>query len=119
MTVSLDKAKNFFQNRTVRTVLACLTALVLLLLVYFVFFRGSKETGYMTETEERLVRIVEQLDEVKSCTAMVTEENGSAVRAVIVFVGEDGFLLRLRITELAAGALNLPKNGITVVPAKS
>ncbi len=117
MTFSLAKFKDFWKNRTVRIVAVCIAALLLLLAAYKVFAGGcsSKKESYTpTEREERLILLLGEIEGVKEVKAMVTEEGGVPVGAVIVFEGEDGFLTRMRLTDVTAAALNIDRKAVVV-----
>ncbi len=120
MTLSLAKFKDFCKNRTVRIVAVCIAALLLLFAAYKVFAGGgsSKKSGYvMSEREERLHVLLCGIEGVKDVKAMVTEEEGAPVGVVILFEGEDGFLTRMRLTDVAAAALNIDRRSVVVYPA--
>ncbi len=115
-----ESLKRFFENKTVRIIAVLLLALVLLIVVFRVFAVSDDSGGYApTERESRLIRLIETLDEVTEATVMVTEEEGMPVGAVVIFRGEDGILTRMHILEIAAGALNIPKQAVLVYPAES
>ncbi len=116
---AVDRIKNLFENKTVR-VIAILILALLLLLVVFRVFAVQDSGGYTpTEREQRLIRLIETLDEVSDATVMITEEEGAPVGAVVIFRGEDGILTRMHILEIAAGALNIPQKAVLVYPADS
>ncbi len=112
--MDLERIKRLFENRTVRIVLILLLALALVLATFAVF--GGEEGYTPSEAEARTARLIERLDEVSRAAVAVTEEGGKAVSAVVVFRGEDGILTRMRILEIAAGALHLPKSAVSVYP---
>ena len=117
-----ERIKNFFNNKTTRIVLLLLIALLLVFAVYRVFFKsGQKATAVYeaTELEERLSRILSKIDGVGDTTVMVSEEDGRAVSAVIVFRGADSILTRIRVIDAAAIALGIGKEFILVYPAES
>lgn len=115
-----EKLRRLYENKTVRIIAVLILALILLIVVFRVFAVGEAGSDYTpTEREARLVRLIETLDEVTDATVMVTEEDGAAVGAVVIFRGEDGILTRMRILEIAAGALNIPKSAVIVYPAES
>lgn len=117
MTFSMQKCKEFFGQRTVKIVLVLLLGLALLLLAFRVF-APRKETSYEeTAREERLSALLEKLEGVKSASVMITEEEGRAVGAVVIFEGEDTFLVRIRLAEIAAGALGIEEREIRIYAA--
>ncbi len=113
-----DKLKDAFKNKAVRVALIAAAALLLLFGVYKVFF-GKKTTSEYSSTpqEARLERLLERVEGVKSTTVMITEAEGAAVSAVIVFEGEDGFLTRMRLQKIAASALNIGQSAVVVYPS--
>ena len=119
MTVS--KIKDIFGNKTVRLVLICLLALVLLLVSYRVFAVGeSKKTGsgYVpTAQEARLVELLKQIDGIENATVMITEENGETAGVIVIFNGNDGLLIRMRILEITSAALHIAKSDILIYPS--
>lgn len=123
MTFSLAKLKDLWKNRTVRIVAVCIAALLLLLAAYRVFVGGGsseKNGGYKpTEREERLLILINGIEGVKDAKAMITEEDGVPVGVVIVFEGEDGFLTRMRLMEVAAAALNIERSAVVVYAAEA
>lgn len=118
MTISLAKFKQLWEKRSVRIALVGLAALLLLLAVFCIFFRTDKTSaGYTpTEREARLIVLLKQLDGVEDATVMITEEEGAAVGAVVIYAGEGGFLTRLHVLEIASKALCLEKNAVAVYP---
>lgn len=120
MTVSLEKVKHFLGNKTVRIVLICLAALILLLVSFKVFAGGgeSKTGGYAPTAEEaRLIQLLTRIEGVDDATVMITEEEGVAVGAVVIFEGKDGFVVRMRVMEIAAVALGIDKSAVLVYPS--
>ena len=116
-----ERLRSLWKNRTFRIVLICVVALALLFAVWKVFFGGGsaeEASGYMaTEREQRLAELLEQVEGVDTATVMIAERDGVPVSAIVVFKGRDGILLRTRLTELAAAALDLAIGDITVCPA--
>ena len=117
-----ENIKKFFNNKTTRIVLLLLIALLLVFAVYRVFFKSEPKTTAVyeaTELEERLSRILSKIDGVGDTTVMVSEEDGRAVSAVIVFRGADSILTRIRVIDAAAGALGISKERILIYPAEA
>lgn len=112
--------KKLWQNKTFRIVLIAILALVLLFAAWKVFYRdGSKEaSAYLpTQQETRLALLLSKIEGVGEATVMIGEENGEAVSVIVVFSGEDGFLARMRVIEVAANALGIDPNRVQVYPA--
>ncbi len=116
MTVSLSRVREFFQNRTVRIVLVCILALILLLVSYKVFVKPDSSTYTPTSQEARLSELLEKVEGVEDVSVMITEEDGAAIGAVVLFTGKDGFLLRSKLLEITCTALNLQKNAVSIYP---
>lgn len=117
-----ESIKKLFANKTARTILLLLIALLLVFAVYRVFFGGSSKSASEykeTELEERLSTILSKIDGVGDTSVMVSEEEGKAVSAVIVFRGADSILTRMRVIDAASGALGIQKENILVYPAES
>lgn len=113
-----DGIKNFLRNRTVRIILLSLVALALLLAVWKVFFREGPSSSYEpTERELRLCRLLEGVEGIENAMAMITEEEGKPVGAIVIFDGADSILTRMRVLEITAQALNIEKKNVQVYPA--
>ena len=112
----MGRLKELLQNRTLRAVLLAAAALLLLIALWAVFGRKS-QTYEPTQTEARLIQLLTQIEGVDGATAMVAEEEGKAVSAVIVFEGRDSLLTRSRILDIASGLLRLDKRNVQVYPA--
>ena len=77
--------------------------------------RGKEQDGYArTEREERLVLLLEKLDDVDGATVMVTEEDGVPVSAIVFFEGTDGLLVRMHILEISAAALGIDRSNVHI-----
>lgn len=112
----MERLKELFRSRVFRAVLIALAGLLLLVAVWMTF--GKDDASYRpTETEARLVRLLTEIEGVKSATAMVAEEDGKAVSAVVVFEGKDGILTRSRILDITATLLRIDKRNVQVYPA--
>lgn len=112
--------KRVWRSRTVKIVLIVLAALLLLFAVWKVFFppSGAAESAYLpTEREARLACLLKEVEGIDDATAMITEENGRAVSAVIVFHGKDSILIRSRVLDIASAALGIAKANVQVYPA--
>lgn len=112
----------FLKSKPAKTALLLGACLLLLLLVYLVFFSGEKKTGVEagytpTEREARLARLLEEVEGVGSVTAMITEQGGEAVGAIVVFCGADSILTRMRVLDITAAALHCSKQNVQVYPA--
>lgn len=115
-----EALKKLWENKTARILLIALIALALLLGCWFVFGKTEDApTGTYAPTaqEERIGALLSEIEGVERVTVMVTEEDGVPVSAVVIFDGEDGILVRLRITQITANALNLADNRIYVYPS--
>lgn len=109
---------NALKSRNTRILLLCLAAFLLLLAVWKVFFDSSASSSYQpTEQEARLCRLLSELEGIDNATAMITEENGVAVSAIVIFEGADSILARMRVMEITAAALNINKKNVQVYPA--
>ncbi len=119
VTISFDGIKRFFGRRSVRIILILLFALALLLACYRVFFKksGTAEGFKLTSEETRLAALLSKVEGAGKVTVMITEEDGKAVSAVVIFEGSDGLIVRMRLNEIAASALNLPKSAVLVYAA--
>lgn len=112
--------KSLWGNKTARILLLASIALILLACSYFVFGAKEKETSGAyapTAQEERVAALLSEIKGVDGATVMITQEDGKCVGAVVVFDGEDGILVRLKITQIAAKALSVAENRIYVYPS--
>lgn len=109
----MGRIKELLQNRTVRAVLIAAVALLLLLAVWLAF--GNRASAYKpTETETRLARLLTEIEGVEAATAMIAEEDGRAVSAIVLFEGKDSILVRSRILDITAAMLRLDKKEVQI-----
>ena len=87
-------------------------------------FKPEKEDGSRQKRQDkqqtvaaRLSAILSQIDGAGTVNAVITEEEGVPVSAVIFFDGADGILTRLRLTQAAAASLNIAENRVLVCPS--
>ncbi len=117
-----DAIKKLFESRTARILAVAAAALLLLLLCWAVFgaTRERDTTASYTQTtaETRLSAILSQVEGAGNVRAVIAEEEGKPVSAVVFFDGADGILVRLRLTQAAAAALNIAENRVLVCPAE-
>ncbi len=116
----MKKLSKLWQNKTFRILLLCALALILLLAVWAVFFGNGKEddAAYKpTEQEIRLASLLERVEGVEEVTVMIGQENGAPVNVIVVFGGQDGFVTRMRIVEVASKALLINPSNVLVYPA--
>lgn len=117
MTEVLKKLR---ANRTARILLIAAIALALLLACWCVFGSGQKDAsaGYVaTEEEARIASMLSGIEGVREVRVMIAEEDGKPVSAVVMFGGEDGILVRLRLTQVTARALGLSDGSVHVYPS--
>lgn len=114
-----DGVRKFLKSRFARILLLCLAALLLLLAVWKVFFdvRSGSSVYQPTEREARLCRLLEGVEGIGNVTAMITEENGVPVCAIVVFDGAESILTRMRVLDITAAALGIEKKNIQIYPA--
>ena len=121
--MSENPVKKLFANKTVRIIALCLIALLLLLAVWAVFFRkdAAVETGAYrpTEQESRLSLLLAEIEGIDRATVMIGEEDGEPKSVVVVFEGDDSFITRMRIMEVASSALRIERGQVLVYPAQS
>lgn len=118
MTVSFKKLKELFARRSVKLILVLLLGLLLLLAAFRVFSPKRGQSTYTaSDREAKLSALLEKLDGVKSAAVMITEQGGDPASAVVIYEGEDTFLLRIRLAEVAAGALGIEEREIRVYAA--
>ena len=111
--------KDFLKSKTAKILLLCLLALLLLLAVWKVFFGAQNADEYRaTEREQRLCQLLSEVEGIGNAKAMISEEDGVPVSAIIVFEGADSILTRMRVLDITAAALNIDKKNVQVYPAK-
>ncbi len=112
------RLKDLLRSKTARIILLFAAAILLLIAVRLTFF-GKPDDGYEpTEREARLIRLLSEIEGVGDAKALIAEEEGRAVRAIVVFHGSDSILTRARILDITAAALALEKQYVQVYPAK-
>lgn len=118
--MNTERIKKLFQNRIFRVVAVCLAALALLFAVWRVFFRHSGEetaTYVPTALEERLGKLLGEIEGVEEATVMIGEADGEAVSAVVIVKGDLGLITRSRIIDATANALHIARRDVLVYPA--
>lgn len=113
-----QRIANFLHGKKTKALLLALAALLLLLAAWIVFGKGSSSSYEPTEREARLMQILSEIEGVEDVSAMITEEEGKAVGAVVVFEGKDSALTRARILDVVSSALRLEKKYVQVYPAQ-
>lgn len=116
----MKSIRKWLDNKTVRYVLVGIAALVLLLLLWKTFGATgeSASTDYQpTAQEARIVRLLSSVDGVDDATVLISEADGEAVGAVVVFRGTDSILVRMRILDITSAALNIEKQNVQVYAA--
>ena len=109
---------HFLKSKTAKILLLCLFALLLLLAVWRVFFKDSGSEGYQaTEREKRLCLLLAEVEGVGNAKAMISEDDGVPVSAIVIFDGADSILTRMRVLDITATALNIDKKNVQVYPA--
>lgn len=103
-----------FKSRTAKIVLMALLGAALLFAAWKVFGSSGSAGFEPTKQEARLAGLLEQLEGVTSARAMIAEEGGRAVSAIVLFEGENSLLTRSRILDIASAALGLPKAKVQV-----
>lgn len=116
----MERIKTFLRSGKVRIALLGIGAILLLIMVWRVFFSTeSVSAAYVpTERESRLSHLLEEVEGVKNAVVMITEENGAAISAIIIFEGADSILTRMRVLEIASAALSIEKSKVQVYPAE-
>ena len=111
--------RKLWSNRTARCLLLAGIALILLLICALVFKEPSDASfaSAMTEEESRLSELLSHVEDAGRVRVYLTKDGGDTVGAVVLFDGEDGILVRLRLTQMAARALSLSEKEILVCPA--
>lgn len=112
------RLKQLFHSQAAKAVALVLAAALLLFAVGFVFSDGKKEEGG-TELESRLVRILSGVEGIKSAKAMIAEEDGRAVSAVVLFEGTDSAVTRSRVLDITASLLRIERSNVRVYPART
>lgn len=115
--------KTIWQNRTARILIVAAAALLLLLVCWFVFGHSDaaavSEDNGMTEQERRLSAILSSVDGAGEIRAYITKDGDVPVSVIVFFSGDDGILVRLRLTQIAARALDIAENRVLVCPSEA
>lgn len=118
----MKKLGEIWANRTARILIVAAAALLLLLACWLVFGRGEERSAsgdaVLTEREQRLSALLSAVEDAGDVRVLVTESEGEAVSAVVLFDGADGILVRLRLTQIAAQALGIAENRVLVCPSR-
>ncbi len=116
------KVKAIWQNRTARILIVAGIALLLLFACWLVFGRDKdpvSEEDAMTDQEQRLSAILSSVDGAGEIRAYITQDGDVPVSVIVFFSGEDGILVRLRLTQIAARALDIAENRVLVCPSEA
>lgn len=117
----MKSVRELWANRTFRILLIAAAALILLLACWLVFGReqsSSSVASYTaTQEEARLAAVLSEIEDAGNVRVLITQEDGEAVSAVVLFDGTDGILVRLRLTQITANALNIAENRVLVYPS--
>lgn len=104
-----------------KTLMIVVCAIVLLIACYFVFFspgmagERSSTAQSMSETENKLCRILSEIDGVGEISAYVNEDGeGRAIGCVIIMEGADRLSVRLDVIKAAALALGVSQNDVQI-----
>ena len=113
-TFKTDKSKQ-------KTLMIVVCAIVLLIACYFVFFspgmagERSPTAQSMSETENKLCRVLSEIDGVGEISAYVNEDGeGRAIGCVIIMEGADRLSVRLDVIKAAALALGVSQNDVQI-----
>lgn len=109
--------KNLLNERTLKILLVLLLLLTLILAAYSVFGEKASDTTPKEGQEGKIESLLVSLEEVSAATVAITERDGKAVSAVVVFRGEDGIATRLRIIEIVSSMLCVENTAVLVYPA--
>ncbi len=117
----MKSVRELWANRTFRILAIAAAALILLIACWLVFGRESTSsvsgTFPATQEEERLAAVLSEVEDAGNVRVLITQEDGAAVGAVVLFDGTDGILVRLRLTQITAKALNIAENRVLVCPS--
>lgn len=116
--------RKLWENRTARILLIAGAALLLLLACWLVFGRNKSANAMaggasMTEEEARLSAILSEVEDAGEVRVFITQEDGAPVSAIVLFSGTDGILVRLRLTQIAAQALDIAEKRVLVYPSET
>lgn len=117
----MKSVRELWANRTFRILAIAAAALILLIACWLVFGHESSSsvsgTFPATQEEERLAAVLSEVEDAGNVRVLITQEDGAAVGAVVLFDGMDGILVRLRLTQITAKALNIAENRVLVCPS--
>ncbi len=101
-----------------KTVLIIISLILALIFIVVIMNGGQSESVYsaktMTQTEEKLTRILNSIDGVGNTEVMVTETEDGICGVVIVCEGANNLMVRGNVLNAASTALNISKNIIAI-----
>ncbi|MBQ2768775.1 MAG: hypothetical protein IJF44_02225 [Clostridia bacterium] len=118
-TSAKNEKKGFFSKcngKTKEILLFCLLAAILLFVAWRLFGGKDSETASleMSETEAKVIRILEEIDGVGEASVMVYETEDGAQSAVVVCEGAERFSVVVDVREAVATALGIPQKSVKV-----
>ncbi len=103
-------------GKTKEILLFCLFAAILLFLAWWLFGGGGSKTTSLevSETEGKVIRILQEIDGVGEANVMVYETEDGAQGAVVVCEGADRFSVVVDVREAVSTALGIPQKSVKV-----
>ena len=104
-------------------IIVAIFIIALALLIYSNVDRAKSKSApsasyEMTASEQRLSRILSNIDGAGAVEAMITEQDGKVVGVLVIAEGADDITIRLRLIEAASSALGIDKAIIRVYGRK-
>ena len=108
---------HIFDGRIKDVLLLCALGLVLLLSAWQVFHtEEAQEVSYVnaTETEVKVMRLLEEIDGVGEANVIVGEANGEVYSVIVVCDGANDLRVIMNIREAVAAALGTQEKAVKV-----
>lgn len=120
-TESAPKAKTGLLSKlngcTKDVLLLCALAAALLFAAWRIFYTGDSDevsASGLSETEAKVMRILEEIDGVGEASVMVCETEDGAQSAVVVCEGAERFTVVIKVREAVATALGIEQKSVKV-----
>lgn len=105
------KAVNWLKSHRKLVIVA---ALVVILIAIVIVFFGDDKKSEKSDTEVRLMNILERIDGIGQTDVMITEGDGMITGVVVVCDGADSILVRNNVLNAVSTALDIDRSIIAI-----